>query len=73
MNEDRILDKLDGLDDKTTNVLVEIAKIQEQVRDVPQLRERITALERWKWTTMGALGVSGVSLASQVYTVLKGA
>ncbi len=67
------MDKLDSLETKTTSVLVEIARIQEQVRDVPDLRQRVTALERWKWTAMGALGTAGASLATQIYSALKGA
>lgn len=67
------MDKLDGLDAKTTAVLVEIARIQEQVKDVPDLRARVASLEKWKWTAMGALGTSGFAIASQLYTVLKGA
>jgi hypothetical protein len=73
VNEERILDKLDGLDSKTTVILVEIARIQEQVKDVPDLKTRVAALERWKWTAMGALGTSGVAMASQLYAALKGA
>lgn len=73
MNEERILDKLDELGNKTTQVLVEIARVQEQIRDIPDLKARVTSLERWKWTAMGALGTAGASLASQLYTALKGA
>lgn len=67
------MDKLDALDTKTTAILVEIAKLQEQVKDVPDLKQRVMALERWKWTAMGALGTAGASLASQLYSALKGA
>ena len=73
MNEERILDKLDALDSKTTIVLVEIAKLQEQIKDVPDLKQRVVALERWKWTAMGAIGASGGSLAISLYAALKGA
>lgn len=72
MNEERILDKLDALDSKTTVILVEIAKLQEQVKDVPDLKQRVTSLERWKWTAMGAIGASGGSLAISLYAALKG-
>ena len=73
MNEERILDKLDALDSKTTIVLVEIAKLQEQVKDVPDLKTRVTSLEKWKWTAMGAMGTATASILSQLYTALKGA
>ena len=72
MNEERILDKLDSVEARTTEILVSLARVEEQVRDVPDLRQRVAALERWKWTAMGALGVSGASILSQVYAALKG-
>ena len=67
------MDKLDALESKTTDILVGIARLDEQIKDVPDLKNRVTSLERWKWTAMGALGVSGASVLAQVYTVLKGA
>lgn len=73
MNEERILDKLDALDRTTTTILVEVARVQEQVKDVPDLKTRVSNLEKWKYTAMGALATSGLSIASQVYTALKGA
>lgn len=72
MNEERILDKLDGLEGKTTAILVSLAKIEEQIKDVPDLKERVAALERWKWTAMGALAASGFSLGTQLYNAVKG-
>jgi hypothetical protein len=71
-NEERILNKLDEIGNTQTQTLVAIAKIQEQIKDVPDLKTRVAALERWKWTAMGALGMSGASILSQAYTTLKG-
>lgn len=73
MNEERILDKLDSLDTKTTNVLVGLARLEEQIKDVPDLKQRVNALEKWKWTAMGAIAASGGSLAISVLNALKGA
>ena len=73
MNEERILDKLDSLDSKSTETLVALARVEEQIKDIPHLRERVAALERWKWTAMGAIGASGGALALSLYTTLKGA
>jgi hypothetical protein len=73
VNEERILDKLDGLEHKTTDILVGMARIEEQIKDVPNLKDRVAALERWRWTAMGALGAAGASLLSQVYNAVKGA
>lgn len=67
------MDKLDALDRTTTTILVEVARVQEQVKDVPDLKSRVQALERWKYTAMGALATSGISIASQLYTAMKGA
>jgi hypothetical protein len=72
VNEERILDKLDGLEHKTTDILVGMARIEEQIKDVPNLKDRVAALERWRWTAMGALGAAGASLLSQVYNAVKG-
>lgn len=73
MNEERILDKLDSLEVKTTDVLIGLARVEEQIKDVPDLKSRVAALERWRWTAMGALAASGASLASQFYNAVKGA
>jgi hypothetical protein len=72
VNEERILDKLDALEAKTTEVLVGLARVEEQIKDVPDLKQRVHALERWKWTTVGALSASGASLALSVYSATKG-
>ena len=72
MNEERILDKLERVEAKTTEVLVGLARLEEQIKDVPDLKVRIAALERWKWTTMGALAMASGSLLSQLYGALKG-
>lgn len=70
MNEDRILDKLESLDDKTTELLVGLARVEEQVKDVPNLRDRVASLEKWRWTAMGAMVAAGTSLAAQIAKVM---
>jgi hypothetical protein len=72
MNEDRILDKLDAIEARGVETLVAVVQLQEQVKDVPDLKIRIAALERWRWTALGALGAAGTSLGGQVLSVLKG-
>lgn len=71
MNEDRILDKLDALDSKTTDVLVSLARVEEQVKDIPSLRDRVASLEKWRWTAVGALAAAGTSLGSQILKVVS--
>lgn len=73
VSEERILDKLDSLEGKTTEVLIGLARVEEQIKDVPDLKQRVQALEKWRWTAMGALGMSGASFVSQAWTTLKGA
>lgn len=72
MNEERILDKLDALEQKATETLVGLARLEEQVKDVPDLRTRVASLEKWKWTAMGAIMASGGSLALSLASALKG-
>lgn len=66
MNEERILDKLDSLDSKTTEVLVGLARLEEQVKDIPNLRDRVSSLEKWRWTAVGALTASALSLGADL-------
>lgn len=73
MNEERILDKLDALEQKATETLVGLARVEEQIKDVPDLKTRVASLEKWRWTAMGALGMAASSILSQAYTALKGA
>lgn len=72
MNEERILDKLDSLDSKSTETLIALARVEEQIKDIPHLRERVAALEKWKWTATGALATSGISIGVNIYNALKG-
>lgn len=72
MNEERILDKLDSLEGKTTQVLVGLARVEEQIKDVPDLKARVHSLEKWRWTAMGAIAASGGSLALSLFSALKG-
>lgn len=65
MSEDRIFEKLDSLDEKTTHVLVGLARVEEQIKDVQDLRDRVLAIEKWRWTAAGALLASGTSLVAQ--------
>lgn len=73
VNEERILNKLDAIDDRSVQTLLAVTALQEQMKEVPLVKERVNSLERWRWTAMGALGAASTSLASQLYTTLKGA
>ena len=71
VNEERILNKLDAIDDRGVQTLVAVTSLQEQIKDVPALRERVTALEKWRWMAMGALGAASTSLGAQAFTAFK--
>lgn len=71
VNEDRILNKLDAIDARSIETLVAVTKLQEQVKDVPELKSRVTALERWRWMAVGALGAAGTSLGAQIVSAMK--
>lgn len=69
--EDRIFEKLDAIDGKSTQALVEIAKLQEQVKGIPDHESRLRSLERWRWTLVGGLGL--LSTGFTAYASSKGA
>lgn len=71
MNEERIFDKLDELGEKQTRALVEIAKLQEQIKSAPDHETRIRSLEKWRWTLVGGLGL--LTTAFTAYGSSKGA
>jgi hypothetical protein len=71
VNEERILNKLDAIDARSVETLVAVTKLQEQMKDLPDLKSRINSLEKWRWTAMGALGTAATSLAGQLYSSLK--
>jgi hypothetical protein len=73
VNEDRILNKLDAIEERGIDTLLAVTRLQEQMEDVPDLKIRVSALEKWKWTAMGALGTATASLGAQVYNAMKGA
>ena len=72
MNEERVYDKLDSLEQWSREVLVAVTRVEEQVKDMPDLKVRVSALERWRWTAMGAMAASGGSLALSLFSALKG-
>lgn len=78
-NEDRILNKLDQIDERTVSTLVTVTRIEGEVRQIQDLKDRVsgvearaTSLERWKWGTIGALAASGSSLATTIIKAIGG-
>lgn len=70
VNEERILNKLDAIEDQSRIVLIAITRLEEQVRAVPDHEQRIRSLERWKWGFTGVLGL--MTTAFTAYSKTKG-
>lgn len=71
-NEERILNKLDQMDERAVNTLVKVTEISGEIRDLPDLKTRVASLEKWKWGTIGALAASGSSLATTIIKAIGG-
>jgi hypothetical protein len=82
-----ILNELTQMRRDNSLMLEKVVRIEETVRDVgdhesrlrvleasipDEVKVRLNALERWRWTAMGALSTSGISIGVQVYNTLKG-
>ena len=68
MNEDRILDKLDTIDERITRQGESLARLEERLkgyslqlddheRDDEAMRRKLDDLMKWKWTALGAIGL----------------
>lgn len=71
-NEERILNKLDQMDERAVSTLVKVTEISGEIRDLPDIKSRIASLEKWKWGTIGALAASGSSLATTIIKAVGG-
>jgi len=82
-----ILNELTQMRRDSQIMLEKVVRIEETVRDVgdhearlrvieqsipDDAKVRLSALERWRWTAMGAIGASGGALALSLYSTLKG-
>jgi hypothetical protein len=62
MTDERVLNKLDAIEQRGVDTLVAVTELKADVRDIPDLKIRVSSLEKWKWGTIGALAASGSSL-----------
>lgn len=69
---ERVLDELRDMRTENREVRDKLVALATRMEDVPELKAKVAGLERWRWTAMGALGASGASLATQLYSALKG-
>ncbi len=70
-NEERILNKLDGIEAQNQVTLIALTRLQEQVGRMPDHEMRLRSLERWKWGLTGVLGL--MTTAFTAYSKTKGA
>ena len=71
-NEERILNKLDQIDERGVSTLVKVTEIKGEIRDLPDLKSRVAALEKWKWGTIGAIAASGSTLGVTIIKAIGG-
>jgi hypothetical protein len=71
-NEEWIRQKLDLIEQRGVDTLVAVTELKGQVRDIPELKQRVAALERIKWLAVGALASGGTSLGMQVMKLIGG-
>jgi hypothetical protein len=71
-NEELIRQKLDLIEQRGVDTLVAVTELKGQVRDIPELKQRVAALERIKWLAVGALASGGTSLGMQVMKLIGG-
>ena len=72
MDEGRILDKLDAIEDQNRVVLIAITRLEEQVRAVPDHEIRLRSLEHWKYGLPATAFTALVSMAVSGWSALKG-
>lgn len=73
VNEERILNKLDGIDAQNQVMLVALTRLQEQVSSMPDHESRIRVLERWKYG-LPVTGLTAVlAMAVSAWSASKGA
>lgn len=72
VNEDRIVAKLDKIEEQNSVTLIALTRLQEQMNAVPDHESRLRSLERWKY----GLPVTGltaiVSMGISAWSASKG-
>jgi hypothetical protein len=71
-NEEWIRAKLDLIEQRGVDTLVAVTELKGEVRDIPELKQKVAALERTKWVALGALAMSGSSLGAQLIKLFGG-
>lgn len=58
MDEQRIFEKLDSVESRSGQILVELAKLQEQIKPIADHENRIRNLEHWRWAYTGLVALA---------------
>lgn len=72
MDEDRLFDKLDAMEEQNRQLLVGITELREQAKAVPDHEARIRLLERWKYGLPVAGLTAVISAGISAWTAAKG-
>lgn len=73
MDEDRLFDKLDALDEQNRQLLVGVTELKKQIEQVPDHEARIRILERWKYGLPVAGVTAVISAGISAWTASRGA
>lgn len=73
MDEERLFDKLNTLDEQNRQLLVGLTALQEQIKPVADHEGRIRGLERWRYGLPAAGLTAVVSAALSAWTATRGA
>lgn len=66
----RVLEELRDMRTEQRELRDKVIEMVTRMEDVPDLKVRVSALEKWKWGMVGAMLASGSSLAISLGKVL---
>lgn len=68
----RVLEELREMRQESREMRDKVIEMVTRMEDMPDLKVRVSALEKWKWGMVGAMLASGSSLAISLGKVLGG-
>lgn len=69
---DRVLEELREMRSENREMRDKVVEVATRMEDVPDLKNRVALLEKWKWGTVGALLASGSSVAVTLAKTIGG-
>lgn len=70
--EDVILAELSTIKAENRDTRDRVIALQEQIKPLAAVEQRLTALERWRWIVYGAAGATTVSVGTTFFNVVRG-